>query len=75
MEQKDNKYEMWHKDPANWKFGIFYYNPEDDRLFPPKRLRYLGWTVNFANPLSILMFVAILAFALLLLLGSLGHVS
>ena len=28
----------------------FYYNPEDERLFPPKRAKWAGWTVNFANP-------------------------
>lgn len=30
--------EKWHKDPANWKWGSFYYNKEDNRLFPPKRI-------------------------------------
>jgi len=29
----------WHKDPKNWKWGIFYYNKKDKRLFPPKKLR------------------------------------
>jgi uncharacterized membrane protein len=46
--------EAWHKDPANWKLGIFYFNREDKRLFPPKRIAMLGWTINFANPLSFL---------------------
>jgi uncharacterized membrane protein len=41
-------------DEHNWKLGIFYYNPKDKRLMPPKRNRFFGWTVNFANPLSIL---------------------
>ncbi|TCN53922.1 DUF5808 domain-containing protein [Flavobacterium circumlabens] len=27
----------------------FYYNPKDKRLFPPKRIKQLGWTINFAN--------------------------
>ncbi|NOY76490.1 MAG: hypothetical protein GXO76_01340 [Calditrichaeota bacterium] len=40
-------------------FLIFYWNPKDKRLFVPKRYG-IGWTVNFANPFSILMFVAIL---------------
>ena len=38
---------------SNWILGIFYYNKNDDRLFPPKRIKYLGWTINFANPYSI----------------------
>jgi len=53
--------EKWHNDPSNWKWGIFYFNKEDKRIFPPKRIKYLGWTVNFANPLSI--------FALLVLIS------
>ena len=47
-------------DENHWKFGIFYYNKDDKRLFPPKRNKFLGWTANFANPYSILaMFLAI----------------
>ncbi|WP_449388779.1 DUF5808 domain-containing protein [Chryseobacterium lineare] len=42
-----------------WKLGVFYYNKQDKRLFPPKRTG-LGWTVNFANPLSIALFLLIL---------------
>jgi uncharacterized membrane protein len=41
--------EAWHQDPNNWKYGIFYYNKEDERLFPLKKIKELGWTVNFAN--------------------------
>jgi uncharacterized membrane protein len=51
----------------NWKFGIFYYNKDDKRLFPPKRNKFLGWTVNFANPYSIL--AMILAIALVILVA------
>ncbi len=50
----------WHDDPSNWKFGIFYYNKEDKRIFPPKRLAILGWTVNFANPYSYLSLIGLL---------------
>jgi len=49
----------FNKKSSPWKFGIFYYNKEDKRLFPPKRLG-LGWTVNFANPLSVIVFLLIL---------------
>ena len=38
----------------SWKRGVFYYNPLDRRLFLPKRSG-LGITVNFANPLSIVI--------------------
>ncbi len=49
------------KNPTNYKLGIFYYNKEDKRIFPPKRIAQMGWTINFANPISILVFVAALA--------------
>ena len=32
----------WNNDPENWIWGIFYYNPKDNRLFPPKRIKELG---------------------------------
>ena len=54
--------EAWHKDPNNWKFGSFYYNPEDERLLPPKRIAWMGWTVNFANWKSIGFLILSLAF-------------
>jgi uncharacterized membrane protein len=52
--------EKWHKDPDNWKLGIFYYNKEDKRIFPPKRLAWTGWTVNFANSISVAFFVIVI---------------
>ncbi len=55
-----DKYDKWHDDPENWKFGIFYFNKEDKRIFPPKRISWLGWTINFGNPKSILGFTFIL---------------
>ncbi len=44
---------------AHWKLGIFYYNKDDKRIFPPKRFG-LGWTINFANPISVSTFLFIL---------------
>lgn len=60
-----DKYNAWHHDPANWRAGLFYYNPLDKRIFPPKKQQSFGWTVNFANPFSIL---AILALILLIII-------
>ena len=34
-----------------WKWGLFYYNPMDKRIFLPKRSG-LGMTMNFAHPVS-----------------------
>ncbi|WP_291142650.1 DUF5808 domain-containing protein [Flavobacterium sp. UBA7680] len=48
-------YDNWHKDPNNWYLGCFYYNPKDKRLMPPKRIEWMGLTINFANPYSVLL--------------------
>jgi uncharacterized membrane protein len=51
----------------NWKvneWGIFYYNREDERLFPPKRIGWMGWTVNLANPKSIAAMLLLMGFLL-----------
>lgn len=57
--------EKWHQDPNNWVLGIFYFNKEDTRIFPPKRLAWAGWTVNFANPYSVSIFLALITIAIL----------
>lgn len=48
------------KNSSFWKFELFYYNKEDKRLFPPKKQDF-GWTVNFANPCSVITFSMLLA--------------
>lgn len=65
--------EKWHKDPNNWKWGSFYYNKEDNRLFPPKRIPWMGWTINFANWKSIGAFVLLFGIILLLLWNKKSH--
>lgn len=55
-----NTLDEWHNDPSNWKWGVFYFNAKDKRIFPPKRLRSFGWTINFANPLSVLTLILII---------------
>lgn len=54
--------EKWRRDPNNWKYGFFYFNPEDKRILPPKRTPWMGWTVNFANRNSVLFFVFLILF-------------
>lgn len=65
--QDKNTLEKWHQDPSNWKWGIFYYNKEDKRIFPPKKIAALGWTINFANPVSILTFIGVLGLSVLIM--------
>jgi uncharacterized membrane protein len=52
----------WNQDSNNWKLGCLYFNPEDKRTFPPKRIPWMGWTVNFANLKSILAFLIMMLF-------------
>jgi uncharacterized membrane protein len=69
MEHPDHDtMEKWRKDPNNWKFGLFYYNPEDPRIFPPKRIKWMGMTINFANPKSVVVFTLFLLFVIIMLL-------
>jgi uncharacterized membrane protein len=56
--------EQWSKDPNNWIWGMFYYNPKDKRIFPPKKNPNMGWTVNFANTKSVLFFTGMMLFFL-----------
>jgi uncharacterized membrane protein len=61
LDTKPSKEQLneWSTNPANWILGIFYFNKEDKRIFPPKRVKSFGWTVNFANPKSIAVLVLI----------------
>jgi uncharacterized membrane protein len=54
--------EIWRKDPDNWKFGFLYFNKEDKRILPPKKIKALGWTINFANPKSYIVFILLVLF-------------
>jgi hypothetical protein len=42
--------EELHADPRHWRLGIFYVCRDDPRVIVPKRIRGLGWTLNFARP-------------------------
>lgn len=64
METQQQK--QWREDPDNWVWGLFYYNREDKRLMPPKRIKAMGWTVNFANWKSV-VFMVVLAGGLIAL--------
>ncbi|MEG2200932.1 MAG: DUF1648 domain-containing protein [Raoultibacter sp.] len=41
--------ELLFDDDAQWKLGVFYYNPADPNLFLPERFG-IGWTCNLARP-------------------------
>ncbi|MGE5500090.1 MAG: DUF5808 domain-containing protein [Syntrophothermus sp.] len=58
------KYGEVKDEKESWKFGVFYFNPGDPRIFLPKRYG-IGVTLNFANPVSYILFIGIIAIALL----------
>ncbi|APA00850.1 DUF5808 domain-containing protein [Flavobacterium commune] len=60
--------EKWSKDPNNWIWGMFYYNPKDKRIFPPKKIEWMGFTTNFANPKSVLTLIGMMLFFALMVL-------
>jgi len=36
---------------ANWHYwGNVYYSKSDTRLIVPKKVKWMGWTLNFAHP-------------------------
>lgn len=47
------------QDDRYWKLGAIYFNPQDPTLFVEKRTG-IGWTMNFANPISWLTLLGIL---------------
>lgn len=49
----------------HWKWGIFYINPEDPRLWVPKYLG-IGWTLNFSRPIAWVILVVLLLTPILL---------
>lgn len=52
-------------DDRHWKFGIFYVNREDPALFLEKRFG-VGWTINLARPLAWILFLGIIASAIVI---------
>lgn len=44
--------------PENYKLGIFYFNRGDQRIFVPKMVSKMGWTLNFARPESYIIIAA-----------------
>lgn len=69
----DEELERMRLDPTNYKWGIFYFNPKDPRLFLPKRIPVMGFTLNFANPFSYLILILLLAIILFLTHNGVPH--
>ena len=52
------------QDPSKWKWGMFYYNPDDPRSIVPKQIKSLGWTFNFAQPGTIIFTIILIIFVI-----------
>ncbi len=53
-------FDSMRRNPKSWKGYFFYLNGNDSRIFVPKRIPGMGWTLNFANPYSYLILLAII---------------
>ena len=55
----------WKATPGNepdyWIWGMIYFNPDDPRIFVPKRVEWLGWTLNFGQPMAIVFTIITIA--------------
>jgi len=57
-------------DMQNYKWNAFYYNPDDTRVIVPRRLPFMGFSLNFARKESYLvLFITLSAVFLLTQLG------
>ena len=53
-------------DQSKYKWGIFYFNPDDENLIAPKANPLFGWTLNFAKPLAYIFILILLLITMLI---------
>lgn len=64
--ESDKRYsDQMNQDPRNYKYSFLYWNKWDKRIIVPKRIPALGWTLNFANPVT---YIILIVFVLLIFL-------
>jgi hypothetical protein len=44
--------QLW-RNPRNWHLHFLYFCRNDPRIMVPKRIRWLGCTLNFAHPFAV----------------------
>jgi uncharacterized membrane protein len=62
MNQKEINQAEWQKD-ENWggpKWGAVYFCKNDTRICVPKRIKWMGWTVNLAHTTGVFLFISAL---------------
>lgn len=59
--------------PENWRGGLFgiYYAPGDPRVWVPKRIPIMGWTLNFARRRAWYWLAGLVALILFSVIGGL----
>ncbi len=55
-----------HRNPEHYKWGLFYFDPNDPAMIVPKRNWGMGWTFNFGNKSTYLLIVGIVAIVIVL---------
>lgn len=61
---EQNHLDQMRNNPDNYLWGIFYFNKKDYRYVLPKRNKMMGWTFNFAHPVT---YIFLLAFILIII--------
>lgn len=59
---------MW-EDDRNWN-GSLYFCKNDSRFLVPKKITWMGWTVNFGHPWAPYALVALVALPPLIIAGT-----
>jgi uncharacterized membrane protein len=54
------------KDLSKYKFGIFYFNADDENLIVLKSNSKFGYTLNFAKPLAYIFLLILLLVVILI---------
>ena len=54
------------QDTHDYKWGLFYFNPDDENLIAPKANSIFGWTLNFAKPLAYIFLLILLMILILI---------
>jgi len=60
------EYDLMIDEPTNYKWGIFYFNRKDSRIVVPKRVRGMGWTLNFGNIYTYILLILIISAGMLI---------
>jgi len=67
MKSKRTKrsHDILDKKPNNWR-GLFYYNTNDPRILVPKKIPFMGYTLNFGNLFTYLFLLGLIILIVLL---------